>query len=415
MRILMIADHADPLSVSGSQDTVLGGGQYTYLIYLTKFLSQLGVYIDVYTRWDSKSKKEIGYINKRVRVIRVQAGSKEPLLKEKIPTIIDELADNIIKQIAKEKTRYDIIHSNYWFSGLIALKVSAALKLPVVHVYHSIGKVRLDVLKQFQLHSKDKQFFRKRLAAEQLIADKVQGIIATSPIEKRLMRKFYHVKEKIKVIPIGVDQAIFYPVNQIQARKQLGWPQSQHIILYVGRLDWRKGVDTLLHALQLIVKIKPQYQLYIIGGEQAGKPSLNVAEQHRLQSTLVQLKLQKHVHFLGPKQQSELRYYYSAADVTAVPSYYEPFGIVALESMACGTPLVASHTGGLTYIVADKITGYLAEPINPADVARKIRLVIQQGKKKFTYHCVQRVQENFSWKDIAQEYVKYFNRLIKQP
>lgn len=411
MRILMISDHSDPLVPLGSKEA---GGQNAYVYYLSRFLGRLGVDIDIYTRWNQANKRPVVQVSDHVRVIRIAAGPKEFLPKEKFLNVIDEFTKNIYNTVKLNHLRYDIIHTNYWYSGLAGLRLSQLLNLrPLVHVYHSIGKVRLDVLKHFPLQQSDKAFLRKRLAAEELIATKSQGIIATSPVEKRLVQKFYHVKDKIKVIPIGVDQTIFYPVDYTRTRKQLAWPMNQHIILYVGRLDWRKGIDTLLHALYAIVKVRPEYHLYIIGGEQATQASLHVGEQHRLQTTLVQLKLQKHVHFLGPKQQQELRYYYSAADVVVVPSYYEPFGIVALEAMACGTPVVASHTGGLTYTIADKVTGYLAEPMNPKDFARKIRLVLQQGKHKFSNHCVQRIHEEFAWKDVAQDYVKYFNRLVK--
>mgnify|MGYP000572014840 CR=1 FL=1 len=163
MRVILISDHADPLAEIGSKEA---GGQNIYVFYLTKFLCQLGVLVDVYTRWDKRNKKEVVKINNNLRVIRVKAGPKGYMPRDNFLDIIVDFTNSIIRRIEREKIHYDIIHTNYWYSGIIGLKISQFIKKPLVHVYHSIGQIRFESLKNFKIQRSDSEFFERRKFVE---------------------------------------------------------------------------------------------------------------------------------------------------------------------------------------------------------------------------------------------------------
>ena len=264
MRILLISDHADPLAEIGSKEA---GGQNIYVFYLAKFLCRLGIFVDVYTRWDRRNKKEIIKLNGHLRVIRVKAGSKKYMPRDNFIGVVDEFAKNVAKRIKTEKIEYDIIHTNYWYSGIIGLKIAQFIEKPLVHVYHSIGKVRFESLKNLKLQESDSDFFKRRMIAEKEIAQKASGIIATSPVEKTIIKNLFGIREeKIKTIPIGVDIKIFKPIKTGKARRLLGINDKKKIILYVGRIEWRKGIGTLIYAFKEVIKRYPSAKLYIVGG-----------------------------------------------------------------------------------------------------------------------------------------------------
>ena len=212
-----------------------------------------------------------------------------------------------------------------------------------------------------------------------------------------------------------MDTKIFRPIKTERARKLARIENNGKIILYVGRIEWRKGIGTLLYAFREVIKNYSNAKLYVIGGGKSKSArKLEEAEYERLKKISQELGIEKRINFLGPKKQNELYKYYSAADVCIVPSYYEPFGIVPLESMACGTPVIASRTGGLRYTVKDKITGCLFEPKNYTDLAEKINIVLENGKDFYAGNCLKRISDEFQWEGIADQYENFFNQLINK-
>ncbi len=411
MRILLISDHADPLAEIGSKEA---GGQNIYVFYLAKFLGRLGISVDIFTRWDRKNKKEVVKLNGNLRVIRVKAGPKKYMPRDSFLKIVDEFANNILKRIEKEKIQYDVIHTNYWYSGIIGLKIAKIIKKPLVHVYHSVGKIRFESLKKFKIQKDDNELFKQRMIAEKEIAQRADRIIATSPVEKKIIKKLFDLEEeKIKVITIGVDTKIFRPIVMEKARRLLKIENGEKCILYVGRIEWRKGIGTLLFAFRNIVADYPDAKLYVIGGGKSKSvKKLEEAESERIKKIANELGLENKIIFLGAKKQKNLYKYYSASNVCVVPSYYEPFGIVPIESMACGTPVVASRTGGLQYSVKDGKTGHLTKPRDYNDLAEKIKETLKNGKDIYRQNCLKRVQNKFVWEKIAKQYQNYFNQLI---
>lgn len=308
MRILLISDHADPLAEIGSKEA---GGQNIYVFYLAKFLCRLGILVDVYTRWDRKNKNEIVKFNNHLRIIRVKAGPKKYMPRDNFLGVVDEFTGNILKRIKKEKINYDIIHTNYWFSGLIGLRVTKEIKKPLVHIYHSIGQVRFESLKNYKLQEINNKFFKQRTISEKEIAQKADRIITTSPVEKEIIKNLFGISgEKIKTITIGVDTKIFRPIKTERARKLARMENKGKVILYVGRIEWRKGIGTLLYAFREVIKNHPNAKLYIIGGGRSKSArKLEDAEHERLKKISQELGIEKRVSFLGPKKQNELYKY----------------------------------------------------------------------------------------------------------
>ena len=412
MRILVISDHSDPLAKIGSKEA---GGQNVYIYYLAKHLAKKGVKVDVFTRWDQRNKRQIVNVTPGFRVIRIKAGPKSFLARDKFLHVLDEFTENILKFAAAQAEGYDLIHSNYWFSGLAGLRLAHDLNLPQIHVYHSIGEVRFKALQKFKLQKKDFYYFQRRVESEKLIAQAVNGIIATSPSEKHTLIKLFQVDpKKIPVITIGVDRKVFYPNHQAYARKKLGLSETKKLLVYAGRIEWRKGIGTLLFSFKKVLDTYPDSKLYIVGGARTAKlRSLEQAELDRQAKLIEELGIGDKVKYTGPKTHKKLRLYYAAADVCVVPSYYEPFGIVPLEAMACGTPVVASKTGGLGYSVKNGKTGFLAKPRNQQDLAEKILQAIKLGKAHFSADCLKAAKNKFDWSKISDQYIDYFKIITK--
>lgn len=372
-------------------------------------LAKLGHQVDVYTRWDSRKKDEVVVVTAYFRVIRVNAGPRGYMPRDDFLSITDDFTNEIKKRITAESLIYNVVFSHYWFSGIIGMEIAKAFRLPQAHVYHSIGQIRLDALKEDPEQKIDLDFFKIRNNWEKRIAHASTSILATSPVEKaEIMRLFDIDESRITCIPIGVDTAMFKPQPIKRLRKVLNLPIDKSIVLYVGRIEWRKGIGTLIRALANV----PKAELFIVGGGDADDPSeLNNPERKRLETIAKNLHLIKRVHFLGAKTQDQVTQYYAAADVCAVPSYYEPFGIVPLEAMACGTPVIASKTGGLQYTVDDGKTGYLVRPNNSIELAAKLELILMRGRTAYSLAAREHVRKHFSWPKIAADTAKYLSSL----
>jgi D-inositol-3-phosphate glycosyltransferase len=213
-----------------------------------------------------------------------------------------------------------------------------------------------------------------------------------------------------------VDTVQFRPYNTRTIRKRLGLPLDKRIVLYAGRLEWRKGIGTLVHAISDLRKAWSDIALYIIGGGSTkASKRLDTDELTRLHALIKELGIQDRVHFLGAKPQTQIPQYYAAADVCAVPSYYEPFGIVPIEAMSCGTPVVASRTGGMQYTVEDGTTGHLAIPRCPIDLGSKIQTVLEKGKEIYTEASRHRVLQHFAWPTVARATAAHLSMLTRKP
>lgn len=414
-RILMISEHADPLARPGSKEV---GGQNVYVHDLAKELGSLGWKVDVYTRWDNRIKKQVINFAKNCRVIRIKSGPRQYTPRDFLFQYLPEFVDNIVAHKTEQKLTYNIIHAHYWMSGWSALKIGQLWDIPVVTTYHSLGYVRYHTLKLHKDQSVDGEFFKFRVRWEREIGNKGR-VLSTSPFEKKDLIRYYGIPSaRIEVVPAGIDLAMFYQIGMQKARERIGIPTDANLVLYVGRLEWRKGIGTLLYSIPNLLRKSPELKktlkVVIVGRYST---SSDQGEYQRLKAIVVHLGIERYINFVGSKDRAEMKYYYSAANVCTVPSYYEPFGLVPLEAFACGCPVIASRVGGLKFTVRDRYTGLLVRPRNPKSLASATAKVLSDAdrfRENIRKFSETELVEKFSWQSVCSKVSDYYMRLIKE-
>ena len=345
LRIAMLSYHTCPLAILGGKDT---GGMNVYVRELTRQLGRMGIHVDVFTRSQDEHVPhvvhELGYGN---RVVHVPAGPEFPMAKRELAEYVPQFVEGIKQFAAEKEIQYDLIHSHYWMSGLAAEALSDAWCVPIVHMFHTLGEMKNRIAR-----SDEEREGAYRIDGEKQVIARVDRIIASTLAEQTQLQFLYKAnKRKITIIPPGVDTSHFYPIPMDEARQYIGADPENKLVLFVGRVEPLKGLDTLIKAIAWHRTFKPgQVTLAIIGGEPDVSPQEMSAEMARIQKLCDDLCMGRMVVFLGKRSQDTLPYYYSAADVLVMPSHYESFGMVALEAMACGTPVIASQVGGLAFL-----------------------------------------------------------------
>lgn len=346
----LISVHGDPATQLGKEGA---GGQNLYVRSLGLALAKRGCQVDMFTRRESPDQDEIVELAPGCRTIRLDAGPARFIPRTELFGYLPEFVNSWLSYVKTFNQTYELIHTNYWLSGWVGLQLKSYLGVPQVHTFHSIGAVKYGTMESFQLIAKT------RLNVEQRCLEQADCVIATSPQEAITLRQQVSRKGQIRVIPCGINVQHFGSISKEVARQQLGIASNSRLILYVGRFDRRKGIETLVNAC---AKLPRQFQLYLIGGSR--RDGNDVTEQKRIRALVQELGLEAVTTFTGAISQAELPAYYAAADVCVVPSYYEPFGLVAIEAMAAGTPVIASDVGGLQHSIVHNETGVLVTPHN---------------------------------------------------
>lgn len=418
-RVAMFSVQSDPLAKMGSHDN---GGQNIYVHELSRWLSKRHWQVDIFTRLSRKRKNRIQKINRRVNVIYLKAGEQEYFPEEKMRDHFVEFFTNFLLYKQKNTIHYDIIHGHYWNGGWVAMHAGAILDIPFVNTFHSLGYARYNTLKKFQdlPSSGEQKEFERRFNLEKTIIKRATNIIAESPYEEDDLVSYYNAPhKKISINPAGVDVERFNPKDKAKARERLHLDKNIKVILYVGRLDWRKGVGTLIVAIKNIIKKYPRKRLLllIVGGSfKRGGDDEDRQKYNRLKTIAEKNHIADMVRFEGSIVQAKLPYYYATADIVVVPSYYEPFGIVPLEAMACKVPVVASNTGGLQYTVLNSETGLLATPRDPFDLAEKITIMLKENelRKSIIDNAYHRVTKDFNWQLLTKNMDSLYSSTIKE-
>lgn len=411
LRIAMLSYHTCPLAVLGGKDT---GGMNVYVRDLTCELGRMGIHVDVFTRSQDEHVPhvvhELGYGN---RVVHVPAGPEVPLSKPELATYIPDFVEGIKAFAAEKGIHYDIIHSHYWMSGLAAESLSDAWgRIPILHMFHTLGEMKNRIAQ-----TEEERESTERIAAEKQTLKRADRIVAATLAEVTQLRFLYKANErKLVVIPPGVDTRHFYSIPFDEAKQFIGLNPDDRMVLFVGRIEPLKGVDTLIQAMSCL-KLKDRdrpVHLAIIGGEPAASPERMSAEMVRLQKLCDELAVGQTVVFLGKRDQGTLPYYYSAAEVLVMPSHYESFGMVALEAMACGTPVIASDIGGLGFLVQDGETGYTVPDGEPEKLCDRLSLLLGDPvlRERMGQRAVD-VAQSYDWEKIAAQIVDVYDGLAR--
>ena len=411
MRIAMLSYHTCPLATLGGKEA---GGMNVYVRELVRSLGRRGVGADVFTRSQDEHVPhvlhDLGYGN---RVVHVPSGPEHPLPKDELPNYLSDYV-SWIKDFSETKgLDYDVIHSHYWLSGEAAMSLRDEWGSPIVQMFHTLGEMKNQVAR-----SPDEIASPARLSSERRLLSEADKIIASTEAELAQFRWLYRQEtDKVEIIEPGVDTAHFYPIPADEAREFVQVTDDRRIILFVGRIEPLKGLDSLLSAIALLVQgSQHDLHLMVIGGDPDANPEEITAEMNRLQAMTRELQLDDQVTFLGRRDQDVLQYYYSAAEIVVMPSHYESFGLVALEAMACGTPVVASETGGLVFLVKDGETGLHVPSAAPQALADKLlHLLENEAELSRLGRQAAKYASGFEWSKVADRMIDIYEELAQKP
>lgn len=399
-RIAMLSVHTCPLAMLGGKKT---GGMNVYVRDFSRELGREGIQVDVFTRSQDDCqpmiRHDLGYGG---RVIHIPAGPEKPIPVADVANYLDEFVAGVLAFAAEEEAHYDVIHSHYWLSGLVAEKLREAWGgTPIVQMFHTLGHMKNKIAMD-----DNERAPQSRIDGETYVMKIADKLIAATPAEEEQLITLYGADpEKISIIPPGVDLKRFTPLDKKEAKKRVGISCGDNNILFAGRIEPLKGIDTLLRAMAIIQERRPEAVknccMAIIGGDPWADDLDD--EMARLQELRDDLEIHDLVVFLGAKDQGILPNYYAAAEMVVMPSHYESFGMVALEAMAMGTPVIASEVGGLAHLVKHGVTGYHVPSRDPEALAARIYELLTNPK------CREQMGQNareyatqYAWPNIVE-------------
>lgn len=407
----MLSVHTCPLATLGGKDS---GGMNVYVKELTRELGRRGVGVDVFTRSQDEHqphvKHDLGHGN---RVVHIPAGPETPISKLEIYNYLHEFVGGVREFAALEGLRYDLIHSHYWLSGVVAHELRKFWHIPIVHMAHTLA-----IMKNRIAQRPEEREPNLRLETESEILNWADRIVAATVAEQTQLELLLQAdRRKIAVVPPGVDLEAFHPVPMKTAKTAIGVPPHDTNLLFVGRIEPLKGLDTLFRAMKLIRDrgaMPPNLCLSIIGGDPSHNAAQDNAEMERLKALRQELGLDDLVAFLGKRDQDALVGYYASAQAVIMPSHYESFGMVALEAMACGTPVIASEVGGLAFLVRDGETGFHVPDRDPEALAEKLQLIINDPelRAKLGQRAAEYAQQ-YAWPVIAEKIMKVYESVLR--
>lgn len=404
--IALISVHGDPAIEIGKEEA---GGQNVYVRHVGEALAQLGWQVDMFTRKANAEQPSIVEHRPNCRTIRLTAGPEEFVPRDNIFGYASEFVQEFLKFQQQSGIEYPIVHTNYWISSWVGMELKRIQGSKQVHTYHSLGAVKYKAVNTIPLIAKT------RLDVEKRVLETAERIVATSPQEKEHMWSLVSSKGYIDIIPCGTDIHRYGTSNRQEARQLLGLGSETKVVLYVGRFDQRKGIETLVRAMgRSQLRGKADVKLIVGGGSRPGQS--DGMERERIESIVDELGMRDFTIFPGRLGDDVLPTYYAAADVCVVPSHYEPFGLVAIEAMASGTPVVASDVGGLQFTVVPEQTGLLAPPKDDAAFAIAIDRILLNAayRDQLGQAARKRVETHFSWEGVANQLSELYVELLRQ-
>ncbi len=394
--IALISVHGDPAIEIGKEEA---GGQNVYVCHVGEALARQGWHVDMFTRRTDPEQPAIVEHGPNCRTIRLSAGAPAFIPRDELFEYLPTFVEQLLQFQSESGIYYPIVHTNYWLSSWVGMTLQKRLGVKQVHTHHSLGAVK------YQAVPTRPPIATTRLETEMRCMKTAHRLIATSPQEAEDIQSYLQDPlQNITVIPCGTDIDRFGVVLRDEARQKLGIEPDAKVAFYIGRFDPRKGIETLIRAVNLSqVGKDPKFQLIIGGGSRPGQA--DGAERDRLETLVADLGMGGVTQFSGRIPDELMSTYYAAADAVVVPSHYEPFGLVAIEAMACRTPVIASSVGGLQYSIIPEVTGLLAPPKDEAAFAAAIDRILSDAawRDRLGEAAGDRVRTHFSWASVAEQ------------
>jgi glycosyltransferase involved in cell wall biosynthesis len=367
--------------------------------------------VDVFTRRDDPDQPTVVEFAPNVRVVHVPAGPPKRVRKEDLLPYMGAFTRFLVRW-AGPNVEYDVLHANFFMSALVACDAKRALGTPVVVTFHALGRVR-------QLHQGAADGFpAERLAIEDRVVAEADRIIAECPQDEADLTTLYRAdRARLRTIPCGFDPDEFGPVDRTKVRAALGLRRDEFVVLQLGRMVPRKGVDNVIRGVGRLRRTHGiDARLLVVGGESRDPDPDTTPELGRLMRVAAEEGVTERVTFVGARGRSELRAYYGAADVFVTTPWYEPFGITPLEAMACGTPIVGADVGGIKYSVRDGQTGFLVPPKDPAALADRLAILARDRelRRRMSRRARLRAVANFTWARVAEQVAGVYAEVVNR-
>lgn len=403
-RVAVLAYHSSPLTAPGSGDA---GGMSVYVCQLAEAHERVGVHTDIFTRASGDGRRVV-VLSDRVRVISIDAGPAVPLPKERLPDYVDDFVTGVRAFATMQRVSYDVVHSHYWQSGVAGVSLARALGVPLVHSQHTLGLVKNSFLAPGDVPEP-----QSRIEGERRLIEEAEVLIASTDEEWQQLSCLYGAShDRIKTIHPGVDHEVFYPGDRKRARSELGIAPDEAVMLYVGRIQPLKGLELAVRAAYEVLPALDRHLTFLVVGGASG--SSGQRELDRISALIESLGLGNHVSLVGAVPHARLPTYYRAADVLTVCSHSESFGLAALEASACGTPVIATAVGGLSYIVRDGKSGFLLGTRDPAVYAGKIKTLLgDPGMWREFSLAASEAAARFSWDATASTLLDLYECLAR--
>ena len=413
-RLGILSLHTSPLAQPGTGD---GGGMNVYVRELAAALARAGNTCDVFTRATSPEELGTVVLEPGLSVHGVAAGPLAPVAKEDLELLVPEFTDRVLTAMTTSSGSpipeelggpYDAVHANYWLSGVAGHTIKHELDIPLVSTFHTLDRVKAEAMPEEVIA----ELSERRAEAESVVIDCSDAVLASCEVEVDQLVELYDADpNRVVIVPPGVDHAFFGPGDRPQARRALDLPATGAVVLFVGRLQPLKGASTALCAFAELRRRGIDAHLVICGGPSG---PLGEATLEELRGIVIAEGLEDRVIFRPPQPHELLSSYYRAADVTVVPSRSESFGLVALESLACGTPVVAASVGGLTTLVLDQVTGALIEGTDPSHYADAIEPLLTDPMRHVQASSAAVLDaRRYTWAAAATRLSALFDELVE--
>ena len=386
MNIAILSLHSSPFGDLGTSDT---GGMSVYIRETARHLAKWGHSVDIFTRRSRPEQPAVIEVDSRLRLVHLSTGPAEPIPK----LSLYELQGDFIRALENFRNDYqpdyNLVHSHYWLSACIGQTLCRRLSRPHLVTFHTLAAVK----DRTGVAAPEPEL---RVVSEKRLAIECDRVLVATRREKEFTTRYCGAPDqKIGVISGGVNLDLFQPLDRIQARQQLKIKPDETVMLYVGRFDAMKGIDRIVESLSALNGAQP-IRLILVGGDGSGS-----AAQKQIRAQAVRLGVEQAVRFAGRVEQQTMPFYYSAANVVAVASHYESFGLVALEALACGTPVVATRVGAMEQLI-NRNNGCLIDRPSPQEIARGItRCVSDSFRQKTSVSDIRSSVAAYDWSKTA--------------